>query len=70
MDQDRREPRAYSRDLVSRLGYSEIKRACRRPIKTVDQVLTVRETRERAEGMREVRQRIANCEFKQLNRKS
>jgi hypothetical protein len=35
---------------VSGLWYGEIKRACRRPIKTVDQVLTVRETREESRG--------------------
>ena len=60
-------------DLVSGLGYGGIKRACRHPERTFDQVLTVRETRERVEGMKEVRRRIANCKFtqiKQLNRKS
>jgi RNase H-fold protein (predicted Holliday junction resolvase) len=66
MDQDRREPRAYSRDLMSGLGYNRIKRAYRCPIKTVDQVLTVREARESVEGTREVRQRIANCKFTQI----
>jgi hypothetical protein len=35
---------------VSGLGYDEIKRACRHPIKTFDQVLTVRETREESRG--------------------
>jgi hypothetical protein len=40
---------------VSRLGYGEIKRACRCPVKTFVQVLTVRERRGRIEGMREVR---------------
>jgi hypothetical protein len=35
---------------VSGLGYGGIKRACRRPIKTVDQVLTVRETRNESRG--------------------
>jgi hypothetical protein len=53
-------------DPVSRLGYGGIKRACRRPVRTFDQVLTVRETRDRVEGMREVRQRIANCKFTQI----
>jgi hypothetical protein len=42
-------------DPVSRLEYGGIKRACRHPVRTFDQVLTVRETRGRAEGMREVR---------------
>jgi hypothetical protein len=53
-------------DPVSGLGYSGIKRACRRPERTFDQVLTVRETRESVEGTREVRRRIANCEFTQI----
>ena len=61
MDQDRREPRAYLRDPVSRLGYSEIKRACRRSVKTFDQVLTVRDKRERVEGTREVR--LKDCQL-------
>jgi hypothetical protein len=39
---------------MSGLGYSGIRRACRRPVKTFDQVLTVRETKERIEGMRGV----------------
>ena len=42
---------------MSGLGYGEIKRACRRSVKTFDQVLTVRDKRERVEGMREVRSR-------------
>jgi hypothetical protein len=54
------------RDPVSELGYGGIKRACRCPDRAFDQVLTVRETRERVEGTREVRQRIANCKFTQI----
>jgi hypothetical protein len=42
---------------VSGLGYDEIKRACRRSVKTVDQVLTVRRRGIRVEGTREVRSR-------------
>ena len=53
-------------DLVSRLGYGGIKRACRHPVRTFDQVLTVRDRGIRVEGTREVRQRIANCEFTQI----
>ena len=52
--------------LVSGLGYGGSKRAGRRSERTFDQVLTVRERRDRVEGMREVRRRIANCEFTQI----
>ena len=38
------------KDPVSGLGYGEIKRACRRPVKTFDQVLTVRDKREESRG--------------------
>ena len=53
-------------DPVSGLGYGGIKRACRCPVRTFDQVLTVRKRGIRVEGMREVRRRIANCEFTQI----
>ena len=51
---------------MSGLGYGGNKRACRCPERTFDQVLTVRERRDRVEGTREVRRRIANCEFTQI----
>ena len=62
MDQDRREPRAYLKYPVSGLGYSGSKRACRRSVKTFDQVLTVREKGIRVEGTREVRSR--DCQLR------
>ena len=48
-------------DPVSRLGCGGIKRACRRPVKTFDQVLTVRGKRERVEGTKEVR--LRDCQL-------
>ena len=38
------------KDPVSGLGYNGIKRACRRAERTFDQVLTVREIREKSRG--------------------
>jgi hypothetical protein len=35
---------------VSGLGYGGIRRACRRPVKTFDQVLTVREIEGKSRG--------------------
>ena len=35
---------------MSGLGYGGSKRACRRPVKTFDQVLTVREIRDKSRG--------------------
>ena len=35
---------------MSGLGYGGIKRACRRPVRTFDQVLTVREIRDKSRG--------------------
>jgi hypothetical protein len=59
---------------VSGLGYGGIKRACRRSIKAVDQVLTVRETRDESRGDKGGKTKdlptASSYRFKQLNRKS
>ena len=59
---------------MSGLGYSGSKRACRRSVKTFDQVLTVREKREKSRGDEggkiEGLPTASFTQIKQLNRKS
>jgi hypothetical protein len=61
-------------DPVSGLGYSGIKRACRHPVRTFDQVLTVRETRDNSRGDEGGKTKdvptASSHRFRQLNRKS